>query len=279
MKSIADEVKFYSHLLLFRIRGGSPRQYRHQWESYWQTIHRTGAGGEVLWDSAPEKASGDDLPRFVAHMDPELPLIDIGCGNGRQTRFLAGHFRRVIGLEVSPAAVELARRETAGTPVASRVSYRVWNGADPREAEALHREVGDANLYMRTVFHCVQRPDRPHFVASLATLLGERGTLYLIELTRGALETLRQFPGDSPSGLPRLVHNVVRNGIHPIGFSRHDRETYFPDDHWTILEQGDGITIKTVLLANEAAAEVPANYLVLRRRPAGAGRLPIPTTA
>lgn len=269
MKTMVDEVKFYSHLLLFRLRGGSPRQYRHQWENYWRTIHTTGAGGEVLWDSVPEKASAGDLLRFAAHLDPDLPLVDVGCGNGRQTRFLAGHFPRVIGLDVSPAAIELARRETRGTPEELKIAYRVWNGANLGEAEALHREIGDANLYMRTVFHCVQSSDRPGFVASLATLLGERGTLYLIELSRGALETLRQLPGNSPSGLPRLVHNVVRNGIHPIGFSKQDRERYFRDDLWTILAQGDTVPIRTVPLAHGEEALVPANYVVMRHhRPA-----------
>jgi SAM-dependent methyltransferase len=280
MKTMVDEVKFYSHLLLFRLRGGSPREYLRQWDSYWQTIRKTGAGGEVLWDNVPEKASAQDLVRFAAHMDPDLPLVDVGCGNGRQTRYLAGHFRRVIGLEVSPAAVELARRETRGTPEETRISYRVWNGANPGEAEALHREVGDANVYMRTVFHCVQRSDRPAFVANLATLLGERGAIYQIELTQGALETLRKLPGNSPSGLPRLVHNVVRNGIHPIGFSKRDRETYYPDERWIILDEGDTVTIRTVRLGHGEEALVPANYLVMRpRRQAAAGRLAVPATA
>jgi SAM-dependent methyltransferase len=275
MTTIVDNVKFYSHLLFYRVTGGSPRHYRRQWESYWRTIHLTGAGGEVLWDNAPEKASAEDLRRFAAHLDPDLPLIDVGCGNGRQTRFLAGHFKRVIGLDVSPAAIELARQETSGTPEEPRIAFQVWNGADPAEAEALHRELGDANVYMRTVFHVIQSSDRPRFAASLATLLGERGTIYQIELSHGALETLRKLPGDSPSGLPHLVHEVVRNGIHPIGFSKRDRGRYFPDDRWIVLDQGDTVTIKTVRLAHGAEAMVPANYLIMRRRRPAAARRPL----
>jgi SAM-dependent methyltransferase len=272
MTTITDTVKFYSHVLLFRLQGGSPREYRRQWDSYWRTIHTTGPGGEVLWDSAPERASAEDLRRFAAHLDPDLPLVDLGCGNGRQSRFLARHFKQVIGIDVSPSAIELARRETRGLPEESKLGYRVWNGAIPGEAEALHAEIGDANVYMRTVFHCVQAPDRPCFVASLATLLGARGTLYQIELSEGALETFRQLPGDSPSGLPELVHNVVRNGIHPIGFSKRDQEKYYPDDSWTILDQGDAVAIETVRLGHGSEALVPANFLVLRpRRAAAAG--------
>jgi SAM-dependent methyltransferase len=274
MTTLVDDVKFYSHLVLFRLKGGSPRHYRRQWENYWRTVRVTGAGGEVLWDDAPENASAEDLRRFGTYLDPDLPLIDVGCGNGRQARFLAGHFKRVIGLDVSPAAIDLARRETRGTAEEPRIAFQVWNGANPPEAEALHRELGDANVYMRTVFHCVQSADRPGFVASLATLLGERGTLYQIELSRGALDTLRELPGNSPSGLPHLVHKVVRNGIHPIGFSKRDRERYFPDDRWMVLERGDTVAIKTVRLAHGSEALVPANYLVMRpRHPGAAGGL------
>ncbi|MBV8199112.1 MAG: class I SAM-dependent methyltransferase [Acidobacteria bacterium] len=279
MNTIADAIKFYSHILLFRLRGGSPREYLRQWDGYWRTVRATGPGGGVLWDSLPEKASATDLGRFAAHLDPRLPLVDVGCGNGRQSRFLARHFERVIGVDVSPSAIELARRETRGSPEEGKVEYRVLNGAIAGEAEALHAEIGDANVYMRTVFHCVQAPDRPRFVASLAALLGERGTLYQIELSRGALETFRKLPGASPSGLPELVHRVVKNGIHPIGFSEQDRKRYYPDDQWVVLDRGDGVAIETVRLEHGAEALVPANFLVLRRRPAAAGRTAAPTRA
>lgn len=263
---IADSLKFYSNLLLFRLQNGSPRQYEKQWDSYWRTIRTTGAGGEVLWDNLPEKASAEDLERFQQAMDPGLPLIDLGCGNGRQSRYLARHFQRVIGVDVAPAAIDLARREAAGSPLPGNLTFRTFNGANPGEAEVLHDEIGDANIYMRTVLHCVQQEDRPRFVEGLRTLLGERGVLYQIELSRGALETLRTFPGDSPSGLPQLVHNVVRHGVHPIGFTAKDRETFYPEDRWTTLGHGDGVKIKTVLRIEGEDGLVPASYLLLKPR-------------
>ncbi|WP_249520748.1 class I SAM-dependent methyltransferase, partial [Microbacterium sp. ER1] len=50
----------------------------------------------------------------VAHFDPALPVIDVGCGNGTNTRWLAGLFPSVLGIDVSTGAVELARREAEG---------------------------------------------------------------------------------------------------------------------------------------------------------------------
>lgn len=39
--------------------------------------------------------------------------MDIGCSNGRQTRFFAQHFSKVIGVDVSEAAIALARKATS----------------------------------------------------------------------------------------------------------------------------------------------------------------------
>lgn len=262
---LLGSLRLFAHLLGFRLKGGSPRNYEKQWESYWRTVEETGRGGQVLWDNVPERAAAEDLDRFKRHVDDSLPLLDIGCGNGRQTRFLSRHFKRVIGVDVSASAVELARRETIQEP---NVEYRVLDGTNPRQALALHQEFGDFNIYMRGVFHCVQQKDRPVFVRSLEILLGERGALYLIELQHGALSVLRKVPGDTPSGLPSLVHNVVRHGIRPIGFNPKDRETYYPESRWRILSEGHQVAINTVLMADGQEIRVPASYFFLRPKTA-----------
>src|ERR1043166_1649148 len=82
-------------------------RYLTSWENYWSTL--SGTPGEVFWVADPVHAAQQDLERFQRDADPQLPLIDLGCGNGRQTRFLADHFFKVIGIEISPAAVEIAQ--------------------------------------------------------------------------------------------------------------------------------------------------------------------------
>jgi hypothetical protein len=114
------------------------------------------------------------------------------------------------------------------------------------------------------VLHVIQRKDRRTFSESLAILLGQKGTLYQIELSLCALDYFRTLPGDSPSGLPRHVHNVIRTGATSVGFDPQDRPLVYPESRWQILSQGEDVTIKTVTLSHGAAGRVPANYLILR---------------
>jgi SAM-dependent methyltransferase len=68
------------------------------------------------WDEGSFFANGRDEIRGVMAYLKGLPVrcgrrraLDFGCGVGRLTRPLAGHFRRVTGVDVSPRMVALAR--------------------------------------------------------------------------------------------------------------------------------------------------------------------------
>jgi SAM-dependent methyltransferase len=256
-------LRLLSNILFFRLKWGNPGEVDRHWENYWRTIETTGRDGQVLWDSEPERASAEDLERFRDYLDPSLPLLDFGCGNGRQTRFLARHFPRVIGTDVSASAVAKARQET---PPDSGIEYRQLDALKPGEARAFHDEFGDVNVYIRTVMHVVARKDRKAFAQSLAVLLGEKGICYQIELSLCALDYFRTLPGDSPSGLPSHVHNVIRTGATSVGFDPKDRPLVYPESHWQILAHGEDVTIKTVVLSHGEEGVVPANYMVLRPR-------------
>jgi SAM-dependent methyltransferase len=114
-----------------------------------------------------------------ACFDAGLPMVDFGCGNGAQSRLLARHFERVVGIDFSPPAVERAR--AADNP--PNVVYRVLDARDPADAQRLHAKLGDVNVYIRVVRQAMPPADRPRAVESLARLVGEAGTAFAKELT------------------------------------------------------------------------------------------------
>jgi SAM-dependent methyltransferase len=235
----------------------SPNRYAASWERYWSTL--SGAAGEIFWDAAPAHAAQQDLTLFHGYVDPRLPLIDVGCGNGTQTRFLAEHFARVIGTEISPAAVALARTKNA----APNISYHILDVLRPDDAQILHEEIGDANLYMRTVLHQLAPSDHRTAVRSIERLLGASGTLYLIELSSEAepyfAQLIQQY--GPPPGLARVFQHEITPGM----LNENDMDVLFPSDRFTLLQTGHSYIQTVHTLPTGEVVKVPAFYAVLRR--------------
>lgn len=236
----------------------STNRYLTSWENYWTTV--TGAKGEIFWDADPIHAAQEDLELLRDHFNPSLPLVDLGCGNGTQTRFLANHFARVIGTEIAPAAVELARK-TNGAP---NVSYRLLDVLRPGDAQRLHQEIGDANLYVRTVLHQLSPTDHKAAVESIEQLLGAAGILYLIELSSAAepffAQLIQQY--GPPPGLARVFQHQITPGM----LNEKDLATLFPAGRFALLKTGES-RIQTVhTLPTGEVVQVPAFYAVLHRR-------------
>lgn len=148
-------------------------RYRGAWEGFWSEA--PGGQGGVLWDAEPALTAAVHLAHFEPYLTaPDLPLVDLGCGNGTQTRFLSDRFPQVVGTDLVSAALDHAR---AADP-AGRARYRLLDAADKAETEALHAELGDANVYMRGVLHQSEPDDRQPLTDGLATLAGDRGRVF-----------------------------------------------------------------------------------------------------
>ena len=235
----------------------SPNRYATSWESFWSTS--TGAPGEIFWDADPAHAAQEDLALFQSHMDPQLTMIDLGCGNGTQTRFLADHFARVIGTEISPAAVGIARTKHAAT----NVSYRILDVLSPDDAQALHEETGDANVYMRAVLHQLSPADHVTAIQSIERLLGRRGVLYLVELSSAAEPFFAQLITQygPPPGLARVFQHQITPGM----VNENDLEVLFPPNRFTLLRTGPSHIQTVHTLPTGDVVKVPAFYAIFRR--------------
>jgi SAM-dependent methyltransferase len=243
----------------------APRDQGKAWDRFWSGIRRTGADGEVLWDAASKEELDAVIARVLPRMDKALPVVDLGCGNGRFSRLLAPHFPRVLGLDISPHAIERARDESRGI---ENVSYRVLDASAPGAGRRLAEELGEANVFMRGVFHVFDAAQRTRAVSNLRDLMGKRGVVYCAE-TNYEGDPLDQLvaQGATPTTMPEPLKKCIAAGIKPPRhFGEVELREFFPREQWDTQESGP-ITMHGVPLTTKGALEpIPGFYAIMRSR-------------
>ncbi|MUV61670.1 class I SAM-dependent methyltransferase [Halobacterium sp. CBA1126] len=99
------------------------------------------------------------------------PVLDVGCGTGELALFLAARGFDVLGVDLSPVAVQQARQKARYRRVPA--SFLVWDALDLPAIAA-------AGFSFRTVldsamFHVLGDRERDQFVAGLADVLAPGG--------------------------------------------------------------------------------------------------------
>ncbi|NGO43260.1 class I SAM-dependent methyltransferase [Streptomyces ureilyticus] len=234
-------------------------RYRDAWEGFWREA--SGEPGAVLWDAEPGLTAGVHLPLFEPHLvAPGLPIVDLGCGNGTQTRFLADRYPHVVGADLSGAALDHARRADR----AGQASYRLIDAAEKREAETLHAELGDANVYMRGVLHQCEIGDRQPVVDGVAALVGERGRAFLVELAEAAGPLLRGL-AQRAEGPPGKLAPVFRHRIAPGEVADGAVPEYLRSAGLTVLASGELPLVTTEYQGDGTRIELPSRWVVTGR--------------
>jgi SAM-dependent methyltransferase len=229
--------------------------YERAWETFWRQAPDEAEG--VFWDADASLAAGLHLPFFAPHFDPGLPVVDLGCGNGTQTRYLAGRYKRAIGVDMARAAVERAvRDDRAGT-----AEYRCLDGADPAAVAELHAEIGDANVYMRGVLHQCAPDDRGRLVEGIAELLGSRGRAFVCELAESAKDVLTGL-AQGPGGPPAKLRPVFALGITPAEVADEALVRHVRDAGLAVLRQGELPLATTECGPDGSRLELPSKWLV-----------------
>ncbi|NUS18104.1 MAG: class I SAM-dependent methyltransferase [Streptomyces sp.] len=230
-------------------------RYAKAWESFWEDAPY-GQGG-VLWDADPALTAARHLAYFEEHFDPGLPLVDLGCGNGTQTRFLAGRYRQVVGVDLAHAAVARATRDDPR----GLAAYQQLDGVDTDAVRALHDELGDANVYMRGVLHQSDPADRSRLVDGIATLVGQRGRAFVVELAEAAKGVLGALARD-PAGPSPKVGAIFSHGIAPGEVADAAVPGYFAAAGLRVLGAGEEPLATTEFRPDGSRIEVPSRWLV-----------------
>jgi SAM-dependent methyltransferase len=101
------------------------------------------------------------------------PVLDAGCGTGENALHVAALGVSVLGVDVAGTALAIARAKADD------------RGIDVEFAVADAFELGRLGRSFETVldcglFHTFDRDERPGYAASLASVTGPGGTLYLV---------------------------------------------------------------------------------------------------
>jgi SAM-dependent methyltransferase len=253
------------------------------WERYWGDIDRTGEHGEVLWDAGIEPEMRHAREWLLRYADRTLPLVDVGCGNGRRTRALAPSFPAALGVDLSARAIERARAESPAVapPGAGSVAFRTLDVAAPGAGEALAAELGDANVYIRGVLHIVEHERRVALLGNVRRLLGERGTLYYLEtdFPGDLLDYMRSLgarPGDIPGPLKRCLEYGLNRPSH---FGPQEHRIYFPEGQWETLASGPADVHAVPMHDGDRPERIAGYFAVVRPRPLAPPERQIPALA
>ena len=123
-------------------------------------------GEELNWDSYYTFATPRDASSFAAQLldGAGLPraIVDLGCGDGRDSLAFARGGHAVLGLDRSSRAIELAKRHAEDLPGELRPAYSRCNFADAGELAAALTGArnGDEPLafYGRFLLHALPEP-------------------------------------------------------------------------------------------------------------------------
>src|SRR5262252_8732128 len=127
-------------------------------------------GGPPPWDiSQPQPA----LVRLASQRRIAGPVLDAGCGTGENALHIASLRLSVLGVDVAETALAIARVKAHERGI--KVQF---TAADAFQLERLGRKfetVLDCGL-----FHTFDSDERPQYVASLASVTGRDGILYVL---------------------------------------------------------------------------------------------------
>ncbi|GLZ42917.1 class I SAM-dependent methyltransferase [Actinokineospora sp. NBRC 105648] len=225
------------------------------WQSFWTDLPKE--RGQAVWDSEPSVTATAHLPLFEQHFAVDLPVLDIGCGNGTQSAALATLYQRVLGLDFAPAAIEHA----AALQAESGVEFRTFDLTDTAAARALHEELGDTNIYMRGVLHQMPDERRADAAASLAVLLGTTGHLFAAELSPTAGDTIKDAISQSADAVPKM-RQVFKHNLTPAAWQEGKLEAVLTAADITIVQSGSLILQGTDTLPNGDRLDLPMTWVV-----------------
>jgi SAM-dependent methyltransferase len=226
--------------------------YGENWDQYYIRTYREGKS-KALWDVPPEEAIARDFEQFRALLPADRPIIDLGCGTGTQSVFLAEHYPRVLAVDVAPEAIRVAKEHYSR----SNLTFDILDATDLIKAQQLATEWGPSHIYMRGMLHQILEKDLPAFRTVLKTLLGNGSRLYCVEVSDRIREHFENTGGKF-SELPKRLQQVFISNLPPRGLSLERLPYFFPKDEFGVIDAVDARLETNLKLSDGSAVYIPA---------------------
>ena len=134
----------------------------------------------------------DDLAMWLELAEAvEGPILEIGCGTGRVMVHLLQHDLRVVGLDISPLALQVAR---AKLDAGGFGRLAALHSADMRQFDLPTKNFGLAFIPINTLMHCETLADQQATLDSVARHVRPGGEL-IIDLFHPNPQTLLEADG------------------------------------------------------------------------------------
>lgn len=128
--------------------------------------------GPAPWDiGAPQPA----LVQLFNEFPLEEPVLDAGSGSGDMAIWIAKRGLRVIGVDLVPAAVELAQERAASDNLAATLEFRVGDARRPSSLGVPFGSVVDSGFY-----HLFEPDACERYAADLHAAIRPHGRYYVL---------------------------------------------------------------------------------------------------
>ncbi len=153
------------------------------------------------WNNQYKARKGNDFPSqfssFVLNeIDNPYPIIDCGCGNGRDSVFFLKYNKVVYGLDSSLFAINLCKRKQSIFKKNSK--FLLTNFDSKNEVYSLIKKFkkinNNFNIYARFFIHAISKNTENNFLEFASTLCGLEGKIFLEFRTKNDSIGKKTFP-------------------------------------------------------------------------------------
>lgn len=228
------------------------------WDQLYRQLHSRSE--PALWDVLPSSAIEQDYDKFKSVFDPNLPLIDIGCGTGVQTGYLSTKYTRITGIDASKKAIKLAKKNIGN----ANIEFEVMDLLDQKTMIKYYNKNGDSNIYIRGVLHQIPIQNRQVCIENIKMLMGTTGALYMIETASNIQEYIRKTITLFPT-LPSSLKNVMTSNFPPIGVSKNEIQQWFDKNQYNIIAIGNTELNTNLVTHQNTSIALPAIYSLINK--------------